>query len=168
MHAPFTLPPEHLALLATFAAHPNASRTRGWLAFHATLRTTLADLSATLDDTCEDMGIDIVEAITISPHGGEEEEEEEEEEQMRRTTFLRRPVEGMVRAMRGEWDATMVGGCTSRIQLTHKLESTWFQPSNLKCDILVSIQAFAFKFNLYRLHRGEPPRAHRVRGWLSL
>jgi hypothetical protein len=32
--------------------------------------------------------------------------------------------------------------------LTHSFESTWFQPLNLKCDILVS--KFAFKFNLYR------------------
>jgi hypothetical protein len=29
-----------------------------------------------------------------------------------------------------------------------ELESAWFQPLNLKCDLLVS--KFAFKFNLYR------------------
>jgi hypothetical protein len=32
--------------------------------------------------------------------------------------------------------------------LTYSLKGAWFQPLNLKCDILVS--KFAFKFNLYR------------------
>jgi hypothetical protein len=78
----------------------------------------------------------------------EEEEEEQEEEEAK------------------------VGGCTSCIQLTHsvqaasgfdmlttplevadspRLKGAWlFQPLKLEFDILVSIQAFAFKFNLYR------------------
>jgi hypothetical protein len=34
------------------------------------------------------------------------------------------------------------------------LKAPWFQPLNLKCDILVSNFA-AFKFNLYLLHLGN-------------
>jgi hypothetical protein len=38
-----------------------------------------------------------------------------------------------------------------------ELESAWFQPSNLKCDILIS-KLFAVKLNLYRYTPGAAPR----------
>jgi hypothetical protein len=44
-------------------------------------------------------------------------------------------------------------GCTSRIQLTHTLESAWFQPLNLKRENLVSSLCFS-QMQRVALHRG--------------
>jgi hypothetical protein len=50
------------------------------------------------------------------------------------------------------------------MQLTHKLESARFQTSKLKCDILVSIQAFAVKCNLHRYTTARQMEEARANG----
>jgi hypothetical protein len=67
--------------------------------------------------------------------------------------------QGVARAARGGRRPAAVVGLYKLNSVDPELESAWFQPLNLKCDILLSI--FAFRFQLAPLRRGPPRRRAR-------